>query len=403
MSLDARTWLLAITFLTVARSASPDAPGCAEPLKLSKSSCAQWHSNILPTILPAARGNVFADRDDAAALGMKIFYDNRFSQAGSGVSCASCHDPEHSFSETKARSHTIKEAARNAPDLINAAWYARSHFWDGKVDNLWSAPLFTFEQDAEMGSSRLHVVHTLAAIYQQRYEKIFGPMPDISEKKRFPDSGRPGTPEFDAMAAEDKLVVNQVYANVGKALEAYVRKLAAGRSPFDDFMAGSEKSLSPAAQRGMAAFTRYGCQTCHSGPLFSDEGFHKLTSKPASGRAQDPGREAGVAFLRNWEFTSNGRFADPTKDAGAPMGAPIEVASNQREAFRTPSLRNVALTPPYGHDGSFATLDQAIDAHAEILPRHMMVAAQDKGDIVEFLRSLSGRPPRAPWNSWPGG
>jgi cytochrome c peroxidase len=85
------------------------------------------------------------------------------------------------------------------------------------------------------------------------------------------------------------------------------------------------------------------------------------------------------------------------------MEAPIEVASNQRETFRTPSLRNVALTPPYGHDGSFATLDQAIDAHAEILPRHMMVAAQDKGDIVEFLRSLSGRPPRAPWNSWPGG
>jgi cytochrome c peroxidase len=401
MSLDARTWLLAITFLTVARSAT-DAPGCAEPLKLSKSSCAQWHSAILPAKLPAARGNAFADRDDAAALGMKIFYDNRFSQAGSGVSCASCHDPEHSFSETKARSHTLKEAARNAPDLINAAWYTRSHFWDGKVDNLWSAPLFTFEQDAEMGSSRLHVVHALAAIYQQRYEKIFGPMPDISEKKRFPDSGRPGTPEFNAMSAEDKLVVNQVYANVGKALEAYVRKLAAGRSPFDDFMAGSEQSLSAAAQRGMAAFTRHGCQTCHSGPLFSDESFHKLASKPASGRAQDPGREAGAAFLRNWEFTSNSRFADPTRDPGAPMEAPIKTASNQREAFRTPSLRNVALTPPYGHDGSFATLDQAIDAHAEVLPGQT-VAAQEKSDIVEFLRSLSGRPPRAPWNFWPGG
>jgi len=399
MSLEARAWLLAIAFLTVAGSDLKGAPICAESLKFLKSGCARWQSNILPTKLPAARGNAFADRDDAAALGMKIFYDNRFSQAGSGVACASCHDPEHSFSETKARSHTLKEVARNAPDLINAAWYAKSHFWDGKVDNLWSAPLFTFEQSDEMGSSRLQVAHALAAIYKQRYEKIFGSLPDLSDKKRFPDSGKPGATEFDAMSAEDKLVVNQVYANVGKALEAYIRKLAAGRSPFDDFVAGSEKSLSPAAQRGMVAFTRYGCQTCHSGPLFTDEGFHKLVPRAPSGRAQDLGREAGLVFSRNWEFNSTGRFADPTEN----RKTPIETGSNQREAFRTPSLRNVALTPPYGHDGSFATLDQAIDAHAEVLPKRATPAAEEKSDIVEFLRSLSGRPPRSPWNYWPGG
>src|SRR5262249_4951117 len=147
------------------------------------------------------------------------------------------------FAERKPRSHTLREIARNAPDLINAARYTRSHFWDGKVDTLWSAPLFTFEQGDEMGSSRLHVAHTLAAIYKVRYEKVFGPLPDLSDTKRFPAEGKPGVRQFDAMSEQDKRLVNQVYANVGKALEAYIRKLAAGRSPFDDFMNGAVKAL----------------------------------------------------------------------------------------------------------------------------------------------------------------
>jgi cytochrome c peroxidase len=399
MSLDAKSRLLTLVLLTAAGSVWAGAPTCPDSLSFLKSDCARWQSDILPLELPAARGNTYADRDDAAALGMKIFYDNRFSQPGSGFSCASCHDPEHSFSENKARSHTIRELRRNAPDLIDAAWYTKWHFWDGKVDNLWSAPLFTFEQSDEMGSSRLQVAHVLAAIYKPRYEKVFGPLPDLSDKARFPDSGKPGQAGFEALSAQDRLTVDQVYANVGKALEAYIRKLAAGRAPFDDFVAGAAVTLNPAAQRGMVAFTRYRCYSCHSGPLFSDEGFHKISSRSAPGTAPDLGRTEGIVAWRAWEFTSASRFADPTEPRGTASDSP----SHQREAFRTPSLRNVALTPPYGHDGSFATLEQAIDAHAAVLPRHEMVSAQDKADLVEFLRSLSGRPPRRPWNYWPGG
>jgi cytochrome c peroxidase len=375
------------------------AASCPAYLQFLEPHCAEFQSDVLPDNLPPARGNTVADRQDAAALGMKIFYDNRFSRPDTGVSCASCHDPEHAFAENKPRSNTLREVARNAPDLIDAAWYVSAHFWDGKVDNLWSAPLFTFEQPDEMDSSRLHVVRILAEIYKARYEKIFGPLPDLSDKRRFPEAGKPGSAEFDSMTTEDTLAVNQIYANVGKALEAYIRKLAAGRSAFDDFMMGSENSLSPPARRGMVAFTKYACQSCHSGPTFTDEKFHQLKLPNAAGYTLDSGREGGLRFARSWQFGSSSAFSDPPPTDPAPRD-PASQVGGQDVGFRTPSLRNVAQTGPYGHDGNLETMDQAIDAHAQI---QAVPTGQDKQDIVEFLRSLSGRPPQRPWNYWPGG
>lgn len=400
MRLDAKACILFIGLAALEVTISTAAAACPNHLQFLKSKCAQWQSYVLPESIPAARGNAFADNEGAAALGMRVFFDNRFSQSGSGVACVSCHDPEHAFAERKPTSHTIRDVARNAPDLIDAAWYTRSHFWDGKVDNLWSAPLFTFEQVAEMGSSRLRVVHTLASVYKIRYEKVFGPMPDFRDTKRFPSSGKPGTPQFDAMSEKDKNLVNRAYVNVGKSLEAYIRKLAAGRSPFDDFMKGSAKSISIDAQHGMVAFTRHGCDTCHFGPTFTDEGFHDLGLPGKPGRPTDLARAGGIAFASKWRFTSTSEFADPVK---GDLTVKIANVTGEPEGFRTPSLRNVDFTSPYGHDGAFDTLDRAIDAHARILPKHAALDAQDKHDIIEFLHSLSGRPPQAPWNYWPGG
>ncbi len=400
MSRDARACFFLIVSAALEITISGAAEVCPDHLQFLQSKCAQWQSYVLPEAVPAARSNAFADNDAAAVLGMKIFFDNRFSRSGSGVACSNCHDPEHAFAERKSTSHTIREVARNAPDLINAARYTRSHFWDGKVDNLWSAPLFTFEQDDEMGASRLSVVHTLASIYKIRYEKIFGPLPDFADAKRFPPSGKPGTPEFDGMTDQDKDLVNRVYVNVGKALEAYIRKLAAGRSPFDDFINGSAKSLNIDAQRGMVAFDRHGCDSCHFGPTFTDEGFHNLGYPGKEGAPKDSARAGGIAFASEWQFTSMSRFAD---SATGDSAAKIIDVTGQSDGFRTPSLRNVELTPPYGHNGAFDTLDQAIDAHARVLPGQAALDPQDKHDIVEFLRSLSGRPPMRPWNYWPGG
>jgi cytochrome c peroxidase len=400
MSPDARPWVLLIGLAALEVATSRASATCPDYLQFLSSRCEQWQSYLLPKSIPTARGNAFAEDEAAAALGMKIFYDNRFSQNGSGVACVNCHVPEHAFAERKPTSHTIADIGRNAPDLIDAAWYTNSHFWDGKVDTLWSAPLFTFEQDAEMGSTRLHVVHTLASIYKMRYEKVFGPMPDLSDEKRFPASGKPGTPAFDSMSRQDQELVNRVYANVGKALEAYIRKLAAGRSPFDDFLNGSAKSISADAQRGMVAFTRNGCDACHFGPTFTDEGFHELHYPGKPGNPTDLARAGGATFASKWQFSANSEFADPPKDNS--KVSVVNVTSDSK-GFRTPSLRNVDLTAPYGHDGAFETLEAVIDAHAPILPKHSPVEAQDKIDIVAFLHSLSGRPPMPPWNYWPGG
>lgn len=400
MSLDAKAWLLFVGLAAVEITISAAAAACPDYLQFLEAKCAQWQSHVLPESLPAARGNAFADNEAAAALGMKVFYDNRFSQSGSGVACANCHDPDHAFTERKRTSHTIKEVARNASDLLNAAWYTSSHFWDGKVDSLWSAPLFTLEQEDEMGADRIGVVRALASIYKTRYEKTFGPMPDLSDAKRFPSSGKPGTPQFDAMTEQDKDLVNQVYANVGKSLEAYVRKLAAGRAPFDDFMNGYPKSISIDAQRGMVAFTRHACDTCHSGPTFTDEGFHDLGYPGKAGRPKDLARAGGLTFAGNWQFASTSKFADPMNGDLLPK---VANPAGESAGFRTPSLRNVDLTAPYGHDGAFDTLDQAIDAHARVLPKNAPPDAQDKRDIIEFLRALGGRRPRPPWNYWPGG
>jgi cytochrome c peroxidase len=401
---EALTLVLALvlgsTGAAEARAADHNAADCPAHLAFLQSSCGEWLAHVLPEHLPPARGNAVADNEAAAALGMRIFYDNRFSKPGSGVACANCHDPEHAFAEKRARSNTIREVARNAPDLIDAAWYARAHFWDGKVDNLWSAPLFTFEQPDEMGSSRLRVVHS-AAIYKIRYEKVFGPMPDLSDATRFPAEGQPGTPQFDAMSRQDKELVNRMYTNVGKALEAYIRRLAAGRAPFDDFMNGSAKSLSSEAQRGMVVFALHGCNKCHSGPTFSDEGFHDLGYPTTPGRAKDAARAGGITFAAHWPFTSTSEFADPG-GADADLRKVADVRGD-RKGFRTPSLRNVALTYPYGHDGAFDTLESAIDAHSRVLSGRSTLDAQEKHDIVEFLRALTGRPPQPPWNYWPGG
>jgi cytochrome c peroxidase len=149
----------------------------------------------------------------------------------------------------------------------------------------------------------------------------------------------------------------------------------------------------------MIVFTAHGCQDCHSGPIFSDERFHNLGLPTAAGHNADPGRAQGVGIARDWQFASSSRFAD----GSPPAASTAREEGNTRGAFRTPSLRNVARTAPYGHDGSLETLDRAIAAHAKVLPGHAPLDAQESGDLIEFLRSLSGRPPSPPWNYWPGG
>jgi cytochrome c peroxidase len=384
--------------------AGPPAPdaGCDLLPELTPAQCDAVRALRLPDALPAARANAHADDQNAALLGFKVFYDARFS-SNNQVRCASCHQPEQHFGDGLPVSNTLAKGTRNAPSLLNAA-RERWVFWDGRADTLWAQPVQALENPKEMGFTRLGVAHLLSTAYASLYAKAFGPLPDLSDASRFPAAGKPGDPAWEAMAAADQQVVNQVVANLGKGMEAYERKLAAGPAPLDRFLGGDPTALDATTRRGLAVFAQAGCTSCHGGPNLSDEGFHNL-GLPAAAEP-DLGRATGIPLLDADPFHSWGAFADPPvpDDSG-----PLQPQPADDGAFRTPSLRNVALSAPFGHDGSLSTLEDALDFHlrggggTDPQLKPVSLSTDDRAALLDFLRSMNGTYPLPPWNNWPDG
>jgi cytochrome c peroxidase len=365
---------------------------CAKDLEVSGEQCQRVAKLALPSELPAARGNRYADDEEAAQLGFRIFYDARISNAE--VRCATCHQPERYFADLQAVPEVIEgqPGLRNSPSILTAAWLGLYVFWDGRADSLWSQPLFALEHPDEMNSSRLklaHVVHQDAE-YRSRYEQVFGKLPQLEDDARFPAEGKPGDASFDEMQPDDREATNRIVANVGKALEAYMRKVAIGPGSLEQYLAGDQDALSPAARAGLSSFVKRGCIECHAGPALSDGKFHRIGSKSDD----DPGRAAAIAVLKDNPFNLQGRYADPASDGSWPEPPTLPLASDEG-AFKTPSLRAVALTAPYGHRGQYATL-------RELLLDHGVELGQVELDaLLVFLLTLDGKYPERPWGDWP--
>ena len=405
-----RCGVLGVAVLLLACSGEP-AFECPVAPGLTEAECAEVRALALPAVLPAARGNAVADSEDAALLGFRIFFDSSLS-SDALTSCGTCHDPRHRFADGLATSRTLGPAVvRNSPSVLNAA-YLKHPFWDGRADSLWAQPLLAFENEGEMNFTRLALAHRIAESYRIRYERIFGPLPDLSDGARFPAQGKPGDPAFDQMAPEDREAINRVAANVGKALEAYQRRAAAKRSPLDRHLAGEAGALSAAAQRGLTVLVRAGCLGCHSGPMMTDGRYYNLGVPAWPGVAEDPGRGAAFAVLRSSEFSAQ----SPFYDGPAPEPEPgQEESPAMLGAFRTPSLRNLTGTAPYMHNGRFETLEQVLDFHlqgggrgaagyvgqvdARLQP--MSLGAEDRAALLELLRSLDGESAGPPWHDWP--
>ena len=358
--------------------------GCQEcPLVpgASAAECAQLASMHLPAQLTPSAGNALADDLDAARLGHAMFFDARLS-SDQNVRCASCHIPERFFADGKPTSKGLAQVTRNSPSIYNAAW-KHWQMWDGRADSLWSQPLLAFENPLEMDFTRLELLHRMATTYRAQYEALFGALPDVSS---FPARGKPGDATFDGMRDADQLAVNRVAANVGKALEAYERRLAFLPGAFDRFLDGEQSALSASARDGVRVFFSAGCNACHSGPQLSDDAFHVVNAPPAVDRA----RAQGLETLAGSPFNAAGVFSD-----GPPEVIPSPTAEDEG-AYHTPSLRNVGRTGPWGHDGSFSTLEEAVDSH---LPAG--VTSTERTALLAFLRALDGRDPPSPWNNWP--
>jgi cytochrome c peroxidase len=345
---------------------------------------------------PLDPSNGLSASDKAARFGQRLFFDPRLSPKG--FSCASCHRPEVGFTDGLAVASTIAPMHRNTMTILNAGHY-RWLNWDGARDSLWHQALAPIENPKEMGSSRLYVVKTVMRHYKPELINLIR-LPERWNNlwPRLPDFGKPGDSQFDRLRYSDKEKINKVFASILKVIAAYERKIVSGKSPFDRFVAGERQALSDSAQKGFQHFLRFGCDRCHNTPLFSDDDFHNLGLSSVA--APDNGRYDGLSVVKSSSFRGTGSYAD-----GEPV---IDVESyglgkSLIGAFRTPSLRELKYTAPYGHNGTVKTLEDWMAHYVEVTTTktpdfigsldpsltQIEMTEIEKKELVEFLLSLS--------------
>ena len=312
------------------------------------------------------------------ALGAKLFFDRRLSPNRT-ISCAMCHVPEQGFTAQElATSVGIegRSVRRNAPTVLNVAWQQRL-FHDGREatleDQIWG-PLLAAN---EMGNPSIgYVIERIRSLddYQGLFETAF---------------------DGNGVSA----------ARTGAAIAAYQRTLIAGDSRFDRWRYGGERSaLTGLEQRGFELFTGKGrCTSCHNvgerDALFTDHGFHN-TGVGWARTFQAPERtrvELAPGVHAEIDRRTLQTFAEPP----APDVGRYEITRDPKDrwAYKTPSLRNVALTAPYMHDGSLATLEAVIEFYdrggidnpqRSTLIRPLGLTAEERAALAAFLRTLTG-------------
>lgn len=336
--------------------------------------------------------NRFSGNPEAIHFGEKLFSENRLSR-DVNRSCQSCHVPGLSFADGLARSQGISRVDRNSISLANLRlnrWYG----WDGRSDTLWAQSIHPILDGRELGATADLIRQRIAenTDLAEAYQALAGSSPSEDE------------PET-------------VLANVGKFLAAYQETLVTARTAFDDFRdaleAGDEAAMAAypsAARRGLKTFVGKGnCSICHFGPTFTNKEFHNIGLEFfVDGTRVDSGRFGGFKAFRDSRFNRYGPNSDePQHEAAA---APTNFAAFTHSdwgAFRVPSLRNVAGTAPYMHNGSLATLSDAVRHYSELnldrlhsdgetLLKPLDLTEGEIADLVAFLETLTGAPqPRA--------
>ncbi len=324
----------------------------------------------LPKGLDAAAANIYIPEDNPITrakveLGRQLYFDERLSSDNT-ISCASCHDPEQGYGAETSFGIGVRgqQGGRNSPVSHNRI-LSKAQFWDGRADSLEAQAVGPIANPIEMGNTHEASIKTIAAIpgYKMQFEKIF----------------------------DDGVTID----NVGKAIATFERVLVTGTAPYDAYngVANFEKvfaddlefldeepelkkryealkaetqnyPMSESAQRGMVLFAgKANCTACHAGANFTDEQYHNL----------------GVGM--EVEKPDLGRF-DVTKE------------EKDRGAFKTPTLRNIALSAPYMHDGSQKTLAEVVewyDKGGHPNPwlsdkmKKLNLTEQEKADLVAFM------------------
>jgi cytochrome c peroxidase len=352
--------------------------------------------------VPQSIENAFADDVHAKDLGRVLFFDTELGPHG--ASCATCHEPNAWFSSLRTRREPGSEDFRGITSVVDSAYYGW-HAWHGRKEHLWQLAQVPIEKASLLDGNRVEVVHHVYdAWYGEYFRDVFGlGTVDLSD---IPTEGNPGKPmaleedstpgDWEAFTCDQRARVNAVFKSVGSALEAYMRSMVSGPTPFDAYVAGDFEAIDDAAKRGLRLFIRKAnCIACHSGPKFTDNGFHNI-GLPLAPELSD--RKSAIEELRM--EAERAKECDP--DASPPD---LEPTDELRGALRTPSLRNVAMTRPYMHTGSYGTLQEVLwhydTAHAaavgdldwRIWPLELTDAEIE--DLVAFLRTLTST--SCPW------
>lgn len=281
-------------------------------------------------------------------LGKQLYFDPRLSATGT-VSCNSCHNVMEAGEDDRPTAVGVagKQGGRSAPTVWNAA-YLSVQFWDGRAASLEEQAKGPMVNPVEMGMpDHAAVVSRIAAIpgYRTAFRQVFG--------------------------RTDPLTID----NVAKAIAAYERTLVTTNSAYDRYQAGQTAALTPAARRGLDLANSIGCTGCHNGPVFAGppmaEGQGFFMKFPVV---------AGSAYETRYHLTDDlGRYT-------------VTHAESDRNVWRVPMWRNVAVTAPYFHNGSVPTLDQAVRVMAQTQLDRQLTDAE-AAELVAFLGSLTGQFP----------
>ena len=304
---------------------------------------------VRPSYLPSPAAN--PPTAAKVALGRRLFFDKEFSATGT-IACASCHDPKLAFTdgEPTGRGVTGRRLARHTPTLWNVAW-GRLMFWDGRAPSLEMQVRFPVEHPDEMGDTLENAVFRLSR--HESYERAFA-------------AAFPADPEINPR-------------NLSLALAAWERTLVSPPTRFDNWIAGDAAAFSDAETRGFRIFIGKGrCNNCHTGFALSDNNFYDIGL---------PGEDLG-------------------------RGAVIGLAAADH-AFKTPTLRELAWTAPYMHDGTLATLEDVLHHYegggvarptrSRDLPQQLRLSDSERTDLIAFLDTLSSNsPPQPSQEAWVG-
>ncbi|WP_020481492.1 cytochrome-c peroxidase [Methylomonas sp. MK1] len=314
------------------------------------SSMSVMAADALPTTAPAPANN--PTTPEKVELGKMLYHDPRLSSTGT-VSCASCHNTMLGGEDNRPNSMGVngQTGGRSAPTVWNAA-FNKVQFWDGRADSLEAQAAGPVTNPIEMGmKSWDDVVARLKTIkgYRHAFEVAFGSDAEAITKD-----------------------------NATKAIAAYERTLITPNSAYDKYVKGDKSALTEQQERGLKKAVELGCTGCHSGPAFNGPGvFQKFPVNPSG------------YFEAQYHFQKDKGLAEVTKK------------ESDEHMFKVPTLRNVALTAPYMHNGSVKTLDKAVWLMGK-LQLNQELSDADVADIVAFLNALTGEFPEQTMPQLPG-